>query len=499
MALSNHIGNIFGKPLKPRGAIFSNETNMESDFGVVFEEADIVYQLEHSSEIVLDDKGNMHGRLYLAIDEGAFNPMTADPFDSAQGMGVTVQASPILMAILLKRYDLVKGLIEQGFPAAAENTKWSTFELIGCCKIGDFEHLFTLGQFIMGDPDMPDELRLFLWQHSAEDMKKKSKQAKRPRGKVIDFSWFDFDMGFAFGFFNKLGKAENIFFKTFMHSLKLFAKKRPHYLKNIIDESWRRIMCFTCFRYFEQIMEILLRHVPLSEKMKCRLVKGDFSAYVPTRHVGSAELARVAELLSKLKPYYQSDRLKRALLEFGTKIYLYYKTGNGFFREESKRQKDEEKYVRLLRGFKAREMSLSSCLLLFQSTNITNSDWFSKVLQAYKTVTGRKVVFDESIEVRDVEPVVYFKQPYIKQQNDKIIVNIHEQTDWVEYVDSYAYSNMNELSSVQKIILKRCGEDMLLFAIRRKLLHGKQLDLAIAYCLEQENLRARIPCLLAIA
>lgn len=83
-------------------------------------------------------------------------------------------------------------------------------------------------------------------------------------------------------------------------------------------------------------------------------------------------------------------------------------------------------------------------------------------------MTGRKVVFDASIDEREVEPVVYLQQQYIHREKKQVVVDINEQTDWVEYVDSYEYSDPKELGTVQKQILKRCGQDMLLFAIKRK-------------------------------
>lgn len=70
-------------------------------------------------------------------------------------------------------------------------------------------------------------------------------------------------------------------------------------------------------------------------------------------------------MLYKLKPYYKSDRSKRALLYFGIKIYLLYQVSNVYIRADARRQKVEDKLVRLLRSCKARELSLSSYLLMF--------------------------------------------------------------------------------------------------------------------------------------
>lgn len=497
MAISKLLRNKSGKGMKSRSFIYDRGTEVRTDSENAFAEAEIVYQLEHPEKIVLDKQGDMYGRVSLAWNHHRNNFMDMLQYDFSSDTPVTILAPPLLMALCIRRYDLVEGLLKAGYTTVTEYNARHVSEAIGWCVMGETTHLFTIGQFIMGDPDMPDALRLLLWHQSAEERRRISKQRKQPRGKLFDFSTFDFEHGFASILFCKYGEKENTYFKTFMHTLKLVAKRRPRYLKNIVDENWKRMMCFNNYKHYEKIMGVLLHDVPLSEKMKCRLLELDCLPEIPTLHVGIKELAAATELLYKLKPYYKSERSKRALLDFGIKIYLLYQVSNDYIRADARRQKVEDKLVRLLRGCKARELSLSSYLLMFRSGNVVCSDWFAKILQSYRTVTGRKVVFDASIDVREVEPVVYLQQQYIHREKKQVVVDINEQTDWVEYIDSYEYSDPKELGTVQKQILKRCGQDMLLFAIRRKLLRGKQFDSAIAYCMSETELQPKVPCLLA--
>lgn len=100
---------------------------------------------------------------------------------------MTILAPPLLMALCIRRYDLVEGLLKAGYSTVTEDSSRYVFEARGWCVMGDASHLFTIGQFIMGDPEMPDALRLLLWHQSAEERRRISKQMKQPRGKEGEY------------------------------------------------------------------------------------------------------------------------------------------------------------------------------------------------------------------------------------------------------------------------------------------------------------------------
>ncbi len=469
-------------------------SQLKPDSDNVFNLKTICYQLEHPSEIIVNNKGEMYCLAERKINQTWIFDRLAMGITRDYKSGHIYCAPPVLMALCIQRYDLAYKLIKSGYSTVIKDQLCKTIELQGTCVIRGAAFPFTIGQFIMGDPDMPDDLRLYLWHQIAQEKKQDAKIQGQPVGKVIDFGKFDFNENFCTCLFGGRNKNQNLYYVTFIKSLKMIAESRKRYLKNIVCDGWREILTYTDFQSYSELVCILLENVIVSEKQKLRLIQLDYINSMCKLFMDLKDLDKMATFLCKIEPYFRGENLKKAFFKFVVSIFLRYKLGMNLMREDSRRKQLESKIMRLIKRYVIKDFTLSQFLMLCRNCEVVPPDWFKIILVQYRNITGHKIILDGTVGfVR----MAVFENQRIRMEGNTVMVDIADDDSWVEYVDRFSYSDGETVNTVQEFILRKSGQDMLLYAMRRKLFQDTQLESVIDYCMWEQLLQSKIPCILA--
>ncbi len=456
-----------------------------------------------------------HGMYILNEDEGLVSDDGwGDLFGKYGGEVCQVCAPPVLMALYLGRYDLVKGLVESGEQLTIKidvNLRCINYRPIVGHIITDAEEakLFTIGHYIMGDPNMPDELRLYLWTMIAGRLHRQIGDDRKKRGYSdvygeipvpVEFDYFTFNMDDDTGLMLFRGRERYI--DTFLHSLSYIGERRRRYFRNVPNDNWRDIIGNGTKSISIPVTKILLEHgLYGDEGFKGRII----SEYLTYRIENFGPLhSWELDMYEEIHKHYRGENLE----------YIYYSL---LINRYAWLQERENRTVRPVakKGRKVNTNSLMDRLwsmikkiypvdqplnhLLTLPTahkHCGGTTFLSKVrdagilMEMYKKLTEKPVIIDEScsnLMIRD--------EDYYCGEDGYYLTKLM----WLEKVDSFSYDDNEPLGIVQEDIIRQKSLDMLALAIRKGLLKGRHSDKAIEYCLQNEGLLNKIPCIVAYA
>ncbi|MGN0438766.1 MAG: hypothetical protein ACI4F4_09610 [Lachnospiraceae bacterium] len=468
----------------------------------------LCYQLEHPEEIVVNDKGEMAWITDGEFNKGWFVQHKYENEQITEENFIVILAPPVLMAICMGRYDLVNSLIESGYATTKQYPGLHIDEISGLCiNMGRTVPLrFLLGQFVMGDPHMPNALRLDLWHQLAQEKRKFSKENKVRRQQAVNFSHIRFEGDICMDMFG----SASVYRKTFLKTLTLIGKKRPRYLKNIVNNNLDNFFSGNGLGVCCQVMQILLKLVPLSDCNKIKLLRMmEFKDGFIVENMDSLSF-----LYERIGQYYKkNEALRNAFFEFVLENYMsYYSHYDNRF---GKRQDEslEKKLLALLRKYLPKDFYFHQLLIQVVKWCSFNREQYRIVLDGnelcfafriYKILTNKKIVLDNTIVFRDSSidlPQDLQKQPDVSNENMVFenIVYLKEinHNEWIQLVEQFSYDDSLPLNWLQIHVLKSCGEDMLIFTMKRGLFRGKHIDAALEYCMSHKELYHMIPCITA--
>ena len=463
----------------------------------------LLYQLENPSEISLNTKGQMAWVTCEKVEDELTAEQAWHDSQVVRECHWVFLAPPVLMALCMQRYDLVKGLVEAGYSTIAIREGIWEEELSGTYVIPEvsFELRFSLGQFIMGDPDMPDELRLYLWQQLAKEKKEYSKKSKKRRKKVIDFSDFRFQENICAVLFRPLGAYEDTFFRT----LKMIAKEKPRYLKNIIGNNLSNLFQYNDVEFQIKLMQVLLTDIVRTDSQKMKLIQLMYCFFkVPGEYADSRE--NMVRLYSKQEKYYkENDRLRESFFYALLKDYIGCNACDDWQYRFEPLDLHDKKVLGLLRRFLPKDVTFKRILMEVAEARSgfappyieyhMNNKKLQFAFRLYKLITRKAIVLDSSVVFAKQTGIVSYVPT--KRKTDTIHLREVNRNEWLQLVDWFSYDDSEPLNGLQKHILEHCGEDMLIFTMKRGLLRGKHMEAALEYCMGQEELYCKVPCIMA--
>lgn len=472
---------------------------------------EIIHMLENPFKLKLHSFMGEDGNLFVKNFGGIRSVSMLELSMSLNGPGGVldagedvVVASPLLMAIYLKRYELVYGLIDAGYSVVTE-TKGSLNEdyqeeIRGRYIIGDIVLGFTLGQFIMYDPDMPDELRLYLWHCLAEERLRYSKKQKVHREKAIDFSMINFQKNFCGMLFDYGTNRSARCAENFARVLKMISKRRPRYLKNIIGRDMNEVLNYAPGDSYIELMCFLYDKVAYTTRKKKRLLDMDTDVvWIDSFHqfnpFEKTPLEIIAILFTKMdKRIGQDEELRQSFFLYMLRILNRY-VDNSVADNLDTDKPAFKKIAGVFRKYRRKDFSLREYLETNKGITIRKPDWLTKRLELYKLLNGKKIVIDDSIDL--VEADVCFGNFEVRADEKVITVPIPYDTNWVTHVDGFVYSDEKSLNNFQKYALKTYRQDTLTMALKKGLLRGRHIECGLEYCMRDVQMRQLIPCIIA--
>lgn len=477
--------------------------------------------------ILMDERSYYHPYI------GAREIFQQDESDLIQVVDVNyIAASPVLMALYLGRYDLVKPLVEAGHPLLVTYTNYALDtlhhrEYEGYLFYRDYisneyvDKKFTIGQYVMGDPHMPDELRLYLWTAMAGQIHR-NKQEKAKTNHLsweekllnppIEFSYFTFleetDLGVSF-----FGQDEYI--NTFISSLKLFGRRRRRYFAETPDNGWAGILNMEVKKVALEALKIMVAegfgsHGNYRRWTVEKYLTRDYEFH-PTDSLETAVYLEPWELdkYVELKDLCYKAGLEYQYVTLLIKRYIDTKTYIGNIKQNmSAKNFNKLKHPTLHRlkdmikevipndmsfgDFAYRTCgenwgSYSLCFII----DICDS---AMIMDAYKEITNLPVIIDDH-SISNLPN----RQTYLRDDDcdDEVYELKLGKVDWLERVDRFCLKRGIELNHLQRSILKQDSHDILALALRKGLYEGSYADLAIEFCIKNERYMGKIPCIVA--
>ncbi len=188
------------------------------------------------------------------------------------------EAPPLLLAVCMGLYDIARNLMECGCSTVRLDEEGNMVDLRGICKIGDQEGYISLGQYIMGDPNMPDEFRLYLWRKIAKEKKEHDNIYCQKCGKVIDFSYICFDCNDICA--KLFSDAESIsmtmstvFETTVLKTISMISEKAPDYLRIVFCDNWFNLISNNCSGVSYEIAKIMLEKVLTTDSQRINMIE----------------------------------------------------------------------------------------------------------------------------------------------------------------------------------------------------------------------------------
>ncbi len=463
----------------------------------------IIHQLENPSEIILNDEGEM---LWI-VDNKLYNNFVIG------GGQVFLSAPPVLMAVVMKRYDLVKRLIEENnYKIATRGEGW-VVDLIGSLKSdsGFYIEKVCLGKFIMADNDMPDELRIYLIQKVFKEKKEFEKKTNCKNFSLFNFADYRVvNNPFERETFTNPNMDEKVFFRV----LKIIADKEPEILNEIIDNEIAKVFQESDIEFQKKLLHMLLTEVVETDSQKINIIQMPECSY----DLGSSNdsLWQIPFIYKDEAKYYrENDKLRHGFFSgvFGNLIKCILQRRNTLeylYKKESLESLENlisESILKLLRKFLPKDFTLERSLLKVAVmrevylTNRTMSEFtefhvFGMDLELafglYKMLTRKSVILDDSIVLKTEKGI----ELEIESTRNKFIIRDND-TDWIRMVEKFSYEDSKPINEIQKYILSNCGIDMLIFTIKRGLLQGKHIEAAIKYCMKYKTLQRNIPGIIA--
>ncbi len=434
-----------------------------------------------------------------------------DIFESPNRGICQVCAPPLLLALYLGRYDLVKGLVESGEQLIVVKEETGCRPIVGHIITDTSEaKLFTVGHYIMGDPNMPDELRLYLWTMIARELHKQYGELRRGQGYSRMYDEIPLPVEFYYITFEEADDTGLILFKkqkyidTFLHSLKYVGERRKRYFKTVPNDNWRDIIGNRNKRISLSVVKILLEQGLYGVGNMKRLIINRYLTY-KIEDFGALDSWEL-DMYEEIHKYYEGEDLEH--IYYGLLINRYAwlqedKKKGGYIFFGKKGRKEREKKEELL------EQRLWSMIKdiypvdqpLFHLFTLSTADkhrrgtmFLSKkrdvgiLMEIYKKLTGKPIIIDA-----DCVDLMIQDKDYTRDENGCRL----EKLMWLEKVDSFSYDQKEPLGTLQKTIIEQNSLDILALAMRKGLLKGRHSDKAIEYCLEREALLNKIPCIVA--
>lgn len=454
-------------------------------------------QLEHPSGITLNKWGHMEWVAHKKISNEWINENLWKNCRVEDYANQVIQAPPVLMALCVGQYDLVKDLVEAGFPTieiqsnpVLGKSNAAAKELTGRCVIAETIFRFTLGQFIMCDPDMPNDLRLYLWNRIAEEKKRFGKENGTRRGKVIDFTSFPLNWGINSVMFDRLEKDSGKCSETFLNTLKMIESKRPRYLKNIIGRDMQVLLRDNDMEFQMKLIFFLLEKVARTDEQRVRLLEFQNcfdDAFVDNAGWYKDSTEDIILFYRKVAKYYkENDTLKKSFFYtlLGEYLRWYDKVVMVF-------EQDVKKIELLLRKFLPEEFTLKTFLNFAQGYMKPSNadDKLCLFFQIYKRLTKKSLVLDWDFTQIEGGKTIFHNALANCIKSDS--------ASWLECVDRFVFDDSKPLNSLQMHILENCGEDLLFLTLKRGLFRGKQIETALEYCISDEKLHHLVPCMIA--
>lgn len=455
-----------------------------------------------------------HGMYILNEENFTSDDGWGDIFASSNRGICQVCAPPVLMALYLGRYDLVKGLVESGEQLTAEMTNdilqiKNVNPIIGYIITAAEEGMqFTIGHYIMGDPNMPDELRLYLWTMTAGRMHKQIGDYRKEKGyseiytKIplpVEFGYFTFDSADDVGL--KLFRKQE-YIDTFLHSLKVMGERRRRYFEDIPNANWRDIIGNGDNRISIPATIILLEQGLYGEE---NLKKRIISEYLTYRIEGFGPLhSWELDMYEEIHKHYESEDLEYIYYALLINRYVHLqelKKQGIILTRGKKRSKEnnllEDRLWSMIKKIYPVDQPLNHLLSLpTADKDCAGTTFLSKVrdagilMEMYKKLTQKPVIIDEScsnLMIRD--------EDYLSDEDGHYLTKFI----WLEKVDSFSYDESEPLGKLQLLFIYHKSLDIFALATRKGLLKGRHSDKAIEYCLENEGLLNKIPCIVAYA
>ncbi len=427
-------------------------------------------------------------------------------------------ASPVFMAICIGAYDLARQLIEKGYPTVVVDDNGKIEELKGSVqsRYGDVRKI-SLGQFLLGAPDMPDEFRIYLWRCIAKEKRAWSKQLRKPRGKVIDFSMVlqeryentmdvitrtsDFVMGH--------------FSKQTLKSLIYIADKYPKYLKNAVDEDWEHVLADNVFNEVEELVKILLDKVITRDVVRLRLLKVLSKSEMEVSNDIFQDVMgfedRVIHMFKTLFPHFKTTNegkrlLRIFMIRWFRETYLNIKRDvNCMFEKEN-----ELFFFKMFKSIEPVDYTLKQCAEEYKMSDslMNNSDIMESMnesLFGYQDIILLFALYKDRLGYQTClgDDSDYYVKEFLargKEMNKNNMLKSVERRavmEWLSNVDAFHFKNQKQLAMVQVFILQTQNYDFVLKMLQKGFLGGRQVQCALEYCMRKQELQKLVPCILS--
>ncbi len=439
-------------------------------------------------------------------------------------------APPVLMAVCMKQYHLAKDLVEAGYATTCLWSDRTIQSAHGVCEVsmrsieeyeewlGTCESFFiNLSQMIMGAPDMPDDIRLFLWEKIKEEKELHWKEYGQT-GYVwdVDNNSRSEKIDGIVGFGEDIMPHDKqlIFEAQFMKTLELFATKKPEYLTEFIRSELQFIIKKIHSPFTRDLILFLCKRVAHIDQQKIELLYTYMGLVKGGRDLGYGNDTfryHWVNLYCKMEKYYNNPMLKEEF--YGCLIKEVLKVCQ---------------YVHGRREYLSTEEKYAECCLLdlikkVQPPNLSYQEFSDYVFRfALEEDIERNYYLEEHWancvlnQIGRWEEYTIYLYNYLyesdmklllKDKNEKRPYDLSEQEQrkiakegmerWLNLVSEFFFDEEKELHKRQWVMLYCKDEKLLWKACSKGMFRGKHVSIALDFCVENDEYRKLIPCLLS--
>ncbi len=416
-----------------------------------------------------------------------------------------VLAPPVLMAVVAGFYDLVEPLLQYG------HTTMSIFDnniigeqtgrIIACSST----YSVALGEYILDDPYMPDELRLCLLDHMKQELQRSEKDTDVEINLGINVMKCVSSLRELHEQLMRRGiipKSEYHSCEQLMNSLRLIINERPGFLQAITTQ-WSSMLARRWDSTFSnKLVCLLLESFELTNIQKKQLLD---MYHCFQRHDEDDNFENIIEELEKpdlsfykdIVKYYQEDPdLERYFAEI--LLYLcvewedYCIEFNTTF-SETKGELDEC-FVRFAKRCLPKDYGLDSffSIELGDKNICCLFNHMAAAIKAYRKVVNSRIQMNEQVS---------FETWYTARSSCMFdwIISPKAEYQWLKSIDEFSFDDKAPLNGWQKVLLSQNSEDLFEWTLSRGLLRGKHIEEAMNYCMYRKDKHNRIPCIMAYA
>lgn len=466
----------------------------------------VIMQLENPETIELNDKGCM---VCVLLDEGIehFSSMRQyikrlyDDDRSLISSEPVYFASPIMMALLMERYDLVEPLLETGFSLICKDfgvtEEKVTIIINGCIRY------VSLGQFIMGDPHMPDSLRILFWK-KLQDIKLQFNNDNE----VICFDDFIFIQPFDVGLdlFNRDNDNQVCKYQgTILKTMSFFAEEIPQYADTLKLSNWINWLKNKDISFLMDLLKVLFDKILHTNDQKkvflgwieSPLMNSDFPQAVDVKDVN---------IYSYIQQYYQdSIDLQQAFFNSLLKCYWHSVWLNDEFNIILGSTPLKE-LIKLIKKVIPEKYSFDDFTNgIFDDSNHYPIIDLNKICWCFKQISNESIcIYDDSLigkyNVKSAEEQFRANSllgngwTYMTPPEPDVDCKDYE---WMSLVDEFSFDEARPLNNIQKHFLEQGEQDTMIIAMEKGMLKDKHIDKAITYCMCNKGCSEMIPCLVA--